>query len=130
MERDDITIPPGLQVNILHTLQAISFSIRYSILSSRFESLHKDKMSTDDSNSASMLGGHAQYAKGYVEEAIGNVTGSKEWQESGKNDTQAGIAEMKVSCVSLTLKTCCELCVRHFCHTGLTTALSTYPEPY
>lgn len=45
---------------------------------------------------ASMLGGHAQFAKGYVEETIGNVTGSKEWKESGKEDSQAGIAEMKV----------------------------------
>lgn len=44
-----------------------------------------------------MLSGHAQYAKGYVEETIGNVTGSKEWQDSGKNDIQAGIDGMKVS---------------------------------
>jgi uncharacterized protein YjbJ (UPF0337 family) len=47
-------------------------------------------------NQPSMVAGHAQYAKGYVEETIGNVTGSKEWQESGKKDTQAGIGEMKV----------------------------------
>jgi uncharacterized protein YjbJ (UPF0337 family) len=47
-------------------------------------------------NQPSMVSGHAQYAKGYVEETIGNVTGSKEWQESGKKDTQAGIGEMKV----------------------------------
>jgi uncharacterized protein YjbJ (UPF0337 family) len=53
-------------------------------------------MSSDNSN-PSMLSGHAQYAKGYVEETIGNVTGSKEWQEGGKSDTQAGIDEMKVS---------------------------------
>ena len=49
-----------------------------------------------------MLNGHAQYAKGYVEETIGNVTGSKEWQEGGKSDTQAGIEEMKVCLFSLT----------------------------
>jgi hypothetical protein len=49
-----------------------------------------------------MLNGHAQYAKGYVEETIGNVTGSKEWQEGGKSDTQAGIDEMKVRLHSLT----------------------------
>jgi len=47
-------------------------------------------------NQPSMVSGHAQYAKGYVEETIGNVTGSKEWQESGKKDTEAGIGEMKV----------------------------------
>ncbi|PVH69667.1 hypothetical protein DL98DRAFT_564366 [Cadophora sp. DSE1049] len=46
-------------------------------------------------NQASMLGGHAQYAKGYVEETVGNLTGSKEWQESGKKDAEAGIGEMK-----------------------------------
>jgi uncharacterized protein YjbJ (UPF0337 family) len=45
---------------------------------------------------ASMLNGHAQFAKGYVEETIGNVTGSKDWQESGKADSKAGIEEMKV----------------------------------
>ena len=65
-------------------------------------------------NQASMLGGHAQYAKGYVEETVpllpfsvcmfsstdetqvGNITGSKEWQASGKKDAEAGIGEMKV----------------------------------
>jgi uncharacterized protein YjbJ (UPF0337 family) len=54
----------------------------------------KPKMASN--NQPSMVAGHAQYAKGYVEETIGNVTGSKEWQESGKKDTQAGIGEMKV----------------------------------
>jgi uncharacterized protein YjbJ (UPF0337 family) len=47
-------------------------------------------------NEPSMIGGHAQYAKGYVEETIGNVTGSKEWQESGKKDEKEGIETMKV----------------------------------
>ncbi|TVY38441.1 hypothetical protein LSUB1_G003458 [Lachnellula subtilissima] len=46
-------------------------------------------------NNPSMISGHAQYAKGYAEETIGNVTGSKEWQESGKQDAKAGIDEMK-----------------------------------
>jgi len=63
-----------------------------------------------------MISGHAQYAKGYVAEtskdvpspfiisnqeanisAVGNITGSKEWQDSGKKDAQEGINEMKVS---------------------------------
>jgi len=44
-----------------------------------------------------MLSGHAQYAKGYVEETVGNVTGSKDWQESGKKDSQSGIEEMKAA---------------------------------
>merc|ERR1711964_240098 len=57
------------------------------------------KMSAPNSNNnqASMIGGHAQYAKGYVEESIGNLTGSKEWQESGKKDAEAGIGEMKAA---------------------------------
>lgn len=56
---------------------------------------------TPSSNTASMLGGHAQFAKGYVEETIGNVAGSKDWQDSGKNDSKAGIDEMKVCFFSL-----------------------------
>jgi len=46
---------------------------------------------------ASMLGGHAKFAMGYVEEGIGNVTGSKEWQESGKKASSEGIEEMKAA---------------------------------
>lgn len=51
-----------------------------------------------------MIGGHAQYAKGYVEETIGNVTGAKEWIDSGKKDTQEGIETMKVSFATTCLK--------------------------
>jgi len=51
---------------------------------------------TNTNTNASMLSGHAQYAKGYAEETIGNVTGNQEWQNSGKNDAKAGIDEMKV----------------------------------
>lgn len=54
-------------------------------------------MSAPDANTPSMISGHAQYAKGYVAETIGNITGSKEWQDSGKKDAQEGINEMKVS---------------------------------
>lgn len=54
-------------------------------------------MSSKPDQPASMIGGHATFAKGYVEETIGNVTGSMEWQESGKKDAQAGIDEMRVS---------------------------------
>lgn len=46
---------------------------------------------------ASMLGGHAKYARGYAEESIGNVTGSKEWQESGKKTAREGVEEMKAA---------------------------------
>jgi len=43
-----------------------------------------------------LLSSHTQYAKGYAEETIGNLTGSKEWQESGKKDAKEGIEGMKV----------------------------------
>jgi uncharacterized protein YjbJ (UPF0337 family) len=52
-------------------------------------------MSSDATN-PSLISGHAQYAKGAITETVGNVTGSQEWQESGKNDAQAGIEQMKV----------------------------------
>lgn len=55
-------------------------------------------MSAPSSNGdASMVGGHAQYIKGYVSETIGSVTGSKEWVDSGKQDQEGAIDEMKVS---------------------------------
>lgn len=44
----------------------------------------------------SMVGGHAQYAKGYVESTIGNVTGNEQWKESGEKDMGEGIGAMKV----------------------------------
>jgi hypothetical protein len=56
------------------------------------------RMTSNNSNPVTVLGGHTQYAKGYVEETIGNVAGSKEWQESGQKDAKAGIDEMKVCC--------------------------------
>ena len=51
------------------------------------------------SEDPSLIGGHAQYVKGYVEETVGNVTGSKEWVDSGKKDAQEGIETMKVSLI-------------------------------
>jgi uncharacterized protein YjbJ (UPF0337 family) len=52
-------------------------------------------MSSNPDQPGSLLGGHAQYAKGYVEETIGNVTGSEDWKQSGKSHAQEGIDEMK-----------------------------------
>ena len=51
---------------------------------------------SSNTNEPSLLSGHAQYAKGYVSETVGNVTGSTEWKESGKRDAQSGLEEMKV----------------------------------
>jgi uncharacterized protein YjbJ (UPF0337 family) len=63
---------------------------------SKYKYLYTANMSSNSQQPASLVGGHAQYAKGYVEETIGNVTGSKEWQDSGKEDAQAGVDQMKV----------------------------------
>lgn len=43
-----------------------------------------------------MVSGHAQYAKGCVEETVGKALGSKDWEESGEKDSAAGVEEMKV----------------------------------
>lgn len=51
---------------------------------------------SSNTNEPSLLSGHAQYAKGYVSESIGNMTGSAEWKESGERDSQSGLEEMKV----------------------------------
>jgi len=46
---------------------------------------------------ASLVGGHAKFVKGYVEESVGGITGSKEWQESGKKLSSEGVEEMKAA---------------------------------
>ena len=43
-----------------------------------------------------MIGGHAQYVKGMVNEKIGQATGSQEWVQSGKQDMKEGRGSMKV----------------------------------
>lgn len=60
-------------------------------------------MSANTDQPASLLSGHAQYAKGYVEETIGNVTGSEDWKQSGKGHAQQGIDKMKVRILLLLL---------------------------
>lgn len=49
---------------------------------------------TDPKNS--MIGGHAQYVKGMVNEKIGAAMGSEEWIQSGKADMNEGKVAMKV----------------------------------
>ena len=44
----------------------------------------------------SMIGGHAQYVKGMVNEKIGAVTGNEAWVESGQKDMAEGRGAMKV----------------------------------
>ncbi|DBA75659.1 hypothetical protein WJX79_009072 [Trebouxia sp. C0005] len=54
-------------------------------------------MSSSGKEQASLTGGHVQYVKGVAEEAIGSVTGSKAWQQSGQEDKQAAVDEMRAA---------------------------------
>ncbi|KAF1356183.1 hypothetical protein BDV97DRAFT_341207 [Delphinella strobiligena] len=54
------------------------------------------RMSSNSEN-PSLIGGHAQYVKGAAENLVGSVTGSKEWQDSGSHDTEAGVNAMKAA---------------------------------
>ncbi|ORY86156.1 hypothetical protein BCR37DRAFT_390953 [Protomyces lactucae-debilis] len=44
-----------------------------------------------------LVAAHLNYAKGAAEETIGNVTGSQDWQKSGKNDQSAARDDMKAA---------------------------------
>jgi hypothetical protein len=48
-------------------------------------------------NQGSLLHGHAQYMKGYINEAIGQISGSESRKDSGKTEMREGIDELKVS---------------------------------
>lgn len=50
-----------------------------------------------DNNNPSLIGGHVQYAKGAIEESIGNVTGSQAWKDSGAHDKQEAVEKMRVA---------------------------------
>jgi uncharacterized protein YjbJ (UPF0337 family) len=50
-----------------------------------------------DNNNASLIGGHAQYVKGAVEETIGNITGSEAWKDSGVQDKQEAVEKMRAA---------------------------------
>ena len=52
---------------------------------------------SDNTQNASLIGGHAQYAKGAVEEVIGNVTGSQAWKDSGVHDKQEATEKMRAA---------------------------------
>ena len=50
-----------------------------------------------DNNNASLIGGHAQYAKGAIEETIGNITGSQAWKDSGAHDKQEATEKLRAA---------------------------------
>ncbi|KAI0460397.1 hypothetical protein F5B21DRAFT_451607 [Xylaria acuta] len=52
-------------------------------------------MSSDDNNQPSLIGGHAEYAKGATETAIGNATGSHAWKTSGEQAKAHAVDTMK-----------------------------------
>jgi hypothetical protein len=59
---------------------------------------------TEKEQPPSLVGGHAQYAKGYVTEMVGKAMGNKEWEESEKRTTECGIEEMKGCLLSISPK--------------------------
>ncbi|PNS19939.1 hypothetical protein CAC42_7906 [Sphaceloma murrayae] len=54
-------------------------------------------MSSSNEQQPGLIGGHATYVKGAVEEVIGKATGSAPWTESGTSDKQQGIGAMKAA---------------------------------
>ncbi|MCJ1295068.1 hypothetical protein MMC34_006629 [Xylographa carneopallida] len=54
-------------------------------------------MSTNETNSASMLHGHAAYVAGAAKETIGNLSGSAPWQAAGQDDKAAAVEEMRAA---------------------------------
>ncbi|RDA94051.1 hypothetical protein CP533_5321 [Ophiocordyceps camponoti-saundersi (nom. inval.)] len=52
-------------------------------------------MADDKSQQPGLVGSHAEYAKGVIESAIGDITGSKPWKESGEQDKASAASAMK-----------------------------------
>ncbi|CCG81034.1 Putative uncharacterized protein [Taphrina deformans PYCC 5710] len=49
---------------------------------------------SDNTQTPGIIASHLGYAKGAAEETIGNLTGSKEWQQSGQTDQQTAKDDM------------------------------------
>ncbi|KAF8247007.1 hypothetical protein K440DRAFT_661642 [Wilcoxina mikolae CBS 423.85] len=56
-----------------------------------------DPTPTSTGRRPSQVHGHAKYAKGVVNETIGQMTNSPSWQASGAENKAAGIAEMRAA---------------------------------
>ncbi|PHH78414.1 hypothetical protein CDD80_6919 [Ophiocordyceps camponoti-rufipedis] len=48
-----------------------------------------------ESQQPGLVGSHVEYAKGAIESAIGDLTGSQPWKSSGEQDKAAAAAAMK-----------------------------------
>ncbi|KAL9090888.1 MAG: hypothetical protein Q9165_005096 [Trypethelium subeluteriae] len=53
-------------------------------------------MSSSNENPG-LISGHAQYVKGAAVSAVGSVTGSDSWQQSGEQQKEQGVQEMKAA---------------------------------
>ncbi|KAL9078256.1 MAG: hypothetical protein Q9157_002836 [Trypethelium eluteriae] len=53
-------------------------------------------MSSNNENPG-LVSGHAQYVKGAAVSAVGSVTGSESWQQSGEQQKEQGVNEMKAA---------------------------------
>jgi len=49
------------------------------------------------SEQPTLLSSHAQYAKAQAVDAVGSITGSKEWKESGHAQKEEAIANMRAA---------------------------------
>ncbi|WYZ38252.1 hypothetical protein EsH8_III_000166 [Colletotrichum jinshuiense] len=52
---------------------------------------------TNTNNQPGLIAGHAKYAKGSVEAAIGDVTGSHAWKSSGEQDKAHAASTLKAA---------------------------------
>jgi len=50
-----------------------------------------------DSAKPGLVASHAQYVKGQAVDAVGSITGSTEWKESGHQQKQEAIENMKAA---------------------------------
>ncbi|KAI0002812.1 hypothetical protein F4779DRAFT_622044 [Xylariaceae sp. FL0662B] len=53
--------------------------------------------SGNNSQQPSLVGGHAEYAKGAAEAAIGGITGSQAWTSSGEQSKAHAVETMKAA---------------------------------
>ncbi|KAF2238208.1 hypothetical protein EV356DRAFT_573333 [Viridothelium virens] len=52
---------------------------------------------SSNSENPGLVSGHAQYVKGAAVSAVGSVTGSESWQQSGEQQKEQGVNEMKAA---------------------------------
>jgi len=53
--------------------------------------------SSDNSNQPGLVASHAQYIKGAAVEGVGNLTGAQDWKQSGAEQKEHAVQEMKAA---------------------------------